>query len=71
MPAMKKKILNLYACARELDVPVGWLKEMADLDRIPCLRIGKRIVRFNPEAVREAIAELAATNNINCEVKSD
>ena len=60
---MKKRVLNLYQCASELAVPVAWLKEAADEGRVPCLRISKRIVRFNPEAVREAIAVLATANN--------
>ena len=66
-----KKILNLYSCARELGVPVAWLKTAADEGRVPCLRMGKRIVRFNPEAVRDAIAALATTNNRNPGVKDD
>lgn len=58
-----KKLLNLYGCAAELDVPAGWLKTAAVDGRVPCLWMGKRILRFNAEAVREAIAELAAKNN--------
>lgn len=60
---MKKRVLNLYQCASEIGVPVAWLKEMADSGRVPCLRISKRVVRFNAGAVQAAISEIAAKNN--------
>ena len=50
---------NLYTCAKELDVPVAWLKTAAIKGEVPCLRIGKRRLIFNVEAVRAALAERA------------
>lgn len=56
---MKNKLLNLYEAADRLQVPVKWLKEMANTGKIPCLRIGKRKIRFEINATRDAIASLA------------
>ena len=54
---------NLYKCARELDVPVRWLKRAAIEGKVPCLRIGKRQIIFNVEAVKKAIYELTLSNS--------
>lgn len=53
-------MLNLYQCAEQLQVPVKWLKEAGLSGKIPCLRIGKRDMRFDLEAVNNALARLAA-----------
>jgi len=55
---MNKKILSLFGLARELHLPVGWLKDEALSGRIPCLKIGRRL-RFNREAVEDSLAERA------------
>jgi hypothetical protein len=55
------KLLNLYECAEQFQVPVKWLKQAAIAEKIPCLRLGKRDMRFDPEAVSDALARLAAT----------
>ncbi len=54
------KLLNLYECANRLNLPPKWLKEAARNGVVPCLRLGKRNVRFHPDAVRRAVAALAA-----------
>ena len=57
------KLLNLYECAGQLQVPVKWLKQAAISGKIPCLLFGKRDLRFNPEAVSNTLAQLAAAEN--------
>jgi len=54
------KLMNLYQCAEQLQVPVRWLKEAAITGKIPCLRLGKRDMRFELKAVSNALARLAA-----------
>jgi len=55
-----KQLLNLYECADRLQVPVKWLKEAAIAGRIPCLWLGKRKLRFNLIATKNALLKLAA-----------
>jgi hypothetical protein len=50
---------NLYGLSRELNLPVKWLKAKAVKGQIPCLKIGRRF-RFNIEAVKAALLEMAA-----------
>ena len=57
--ATRKKLLNLYECAEQMQLPVKWLKKAAIDGKIPCLRLGKRDMRFNPEAVNKALSGLA------------
>ncbi|MHC4365194.1 MAG: DNA-binding protein [Planctomycetota bacterium] len=59
-----KKLSNLFGLARELHLPVSWLKDEALAGRIPCLKIGRRL-RFNKKAVENALAELAAKGDTN------
>ena len=61
--ATKKKPLNLYETSNRLDVPPGWLRQMALAGKIPCLRIGRRKLRFDLDATRQAIARLATGEN--------
>jgi len=58
--AMKneKKLLNLFGLAKELHLPVDWVKNEALAGRIPCLKVGRRF-RFNREAVESSLAERA------------
>lgn len=58
------KVLNLYECANQLQLPAKWLKHNALAGKIPCLKIGKRDIRFNPEAVQKAIEQLAANGRV-------
>lgn len=53
-------VLNLYECANLLQLPAKWLKHKALSGKIPCLKIGKRDIRFNPKAVQKAVEKMAA-----------
>lgn len=44
--------LDYSHAARVLRLPVGWLKEKAPAEEIPCTRYGKH-VRFTPDDIRE------------------
>jgi hypothetical protein len=44
--------LDYVHAGRVLRLPVGWLKEMAPAEKIPCTRYGKH-VRFTPDDIRE------------------
>ena len=56
----KRKILaNLLETAEVLGVPAKWLKEAANAGKIPCLRVGKNKVLFDPDAVEQSMARLA------------
>jgi hypothetical protein len=59
----KKRLLNLYECAEQLQVTPKWLKATAIKGDVPCLRIGKQIMRFELQAVIEAVALLAAQSS--------
>lgn len=56
----KQKLLNLYETANRLQLPPGWLRDAALAGTIPCLLIGKRKLRFELHATKQAIAKLAA-----------
>ena len=56
---LSNNLVNLYGLARELHLPVEWLKAKAVKGQIPCLRIGRRF-RFNVEAVKAVLLEMAA-----------
>ena len=59
-----KQLFNLFGLARELHLPVGWLKKEALAGRIPCLKIGRRL-RFNKKAVESTLAEIAEKGSEN------
>jgi hypothetical protein len=52
-------LFNLHALARTLGLSAAWLKAEANAGRIPCLKVGRRLL-FNPVAVERALAERAA-----------
>ena len=52
-------LFNLHGLAIELRLPARYLRLEADAGRIPCLRIGSKL-RFNADAVRQALAKRAA-----------
>jgi hypothetical protein len=52
-------LLRLPALARELKLPRDWLRAEAEAGRIPCLRVGRKLL-FSPRAVEAALAERAA-----------
>jgi len=55
-----KKLVNLVGLARDLRLPVSWLKAEALAGRIPCLKVGRRL-RFNKKAVENTLAKRAET----------
>lgn len=58
-----RKLANLYETANQLQLPPAWLKQMALSDKIPCLKIGKRQLRFDLEATEQALTRLAANRS--------
>jgi hypothetical protein len=52
-------LLPLHRLAARLRLPSDWLRAEAAAKRIPCLRVGRRLL-FNPGAVEEALARQAA-----------
>lgn len=63
---MNGTLVNLGGLATELGLPRAWLKDEAEADRIPYLRVGRRL-RFDFEAVRsdELDAVLAYVKELN------
>ena len=57
------ELLNLRELAIKLGLPVEWLADQAESGDIPCLRVGTRR-RFDLQAVRDALAEQAATATV-------
>jgi hypothetical protein len=55
-----KTLVNLNGLSLQLRLPLRWLRAEALAGRIPCLKIGSKLL-FNPEAVEKALAERAAT----------
>lgn len=55
-------VVSLKQLARELRVPARWLKGEADAGRIPAIRAGAGRYLLQPEAVRKALADRAATS---------
>ena len=53
------ELLNLPQMARHLGVTSKWLKESADVGRVPCLKAGTRYL-FDLEAVKATLAKEAA-----------
>jgi hypothetical protein len=51
--------INLNHLAAELKLPKEWLRQEAFAGRLPCLRIGRKLL-FNLSAVNEALADRAA-----------
>jgi predicted site-specific integrase-resolvase len=60
-----KKLVNLIGLSEELQLPIDWLRVQAESGRIPCLFISRKKMRFNPEAVEKALADLAAKGGNN------
>jgi len=54
------KPISLPSAARHLRLPRAWLKNEALAGRLPCLRIGRRLL-FNLTAVERVLAQRAAT----------
>ncbi len=57
---MSSSVVTLSGLAAHFRLPRHWLRQQALAGRIPCLRVGRRFL-FNPAAVEEALARLAAS----------
>ena len=56
---MDDELTNLIGLSRRLRLPTAWLKAEAMDGRIPCLRVGRRLL-FNTRAVEQVLVERAA-----------
>ena len=54
-------LLTLHRLAARLRLPRDWLREEAIAGRLPCLRVGRKLL-FNLPAVERILAERAATS---------
>ena len=52
-------LVSLNRLAAELRLPRNWLKQEAQAGRLPCLRIGRRLL-FSVPAVEQVLADRAA-----------
>ena len=48
--------VTLNQLSHELNLPAAWLRAQAKAGRIPCLRVGRRLV-FDPELVLRVLSE--------------
>jgi len=55
----KNTFVTLDALANHFNLPNSYLKELAEKNLIPSLNVNDRL-RFNPEAVQQALGKLAA-----------
>lgn len=55
--------LSLSKLAYVLNLPADWLKAEAEAGRLPCLRVGERLL-FDRPAAEQALAERAAGERI-------
>lgn len=55
-----EQVVTVRKLSRLTRLPMTWLREEADAGRLPCLRVGRRLL-FNPAAVEAALAERAAS----------
>ncbi len=53
------KLYHIIGLAAELKLPAKWLKEQAQTGKIPCLKVGRKML-FSLEAVKQALLDLAA-----------
>ena len=56
------KYISLEALAATFKLPQNYLRELAKANKIPSLSINSRL-RFNPDAVQQALDSLAAEGN--------
>jgi excisionase family DNA binding protein len=54
------EVLSAHQLAERLQLPLDWIKSQAKAGRLPHLKIGRRRL-FNPDAVRKALARMAAS----------
>jgi len=65
MEDKNQTLFNLIGLADELQLPAIWLREKAISGKIPCLFVGRKKMLFNLEAVKKALADLAAKGGGN------
>jgi excisionase family DNA binding protein len=59
-------LFTLHQLAVRLRLPREWLREEALAGRLPCLRVGRKLL-FNLSAVERDLAERAATSReVSC-----
>ena len=56
---MSQEPETINQLARRLNLPATWIKREATEGRIPCLRVGSRLL-FSPEAVNRVLLERAS-----------
>jgi hypothetical protein len=56
-----KTFLTLCQIAYRLGIPEAWLKAEAESGRIPCIRIGRRML-FHPDVVERSLMDRATEN---------
>lgn len=61
LPALKA-LVDAEAIGSTVNVTGRYILKLADEDKIPCLRLGKKCVRFDPQAVAEALQRLHESN---------
>lgn len=66
---MRRAPISLHQLARRLRIDRRWLRAQALQGRLPCLRIGRRLL-FDLLAAEEAIADMAATTREVTDVTS-
>jgi hypothetical protein len=57
---MVRSLVNLNGLSAHLRLPTRWLRQEARAGRLPCLRVGRKLL-FDLGAVERALAERAAT----------
>jgi len=61
LAVLPPRLATLIELADLLRLSADWLREEALAGRIPCLRVRGKL-RFNPQAVEQALASRAATS---------
>jgi excisionase family DNA binding protein len=56
-------LVTIHRLAYRLKLPAPWLRAQAEAGKIPCLKVGRRVL-FNPAAVERALAEMAANSTL-------
>ena len=55
---ISEAFVPLRRAAARLGVPAAWLRAEAQAGRLPCLRVGRRLL-FNPDSIEAALLERA------------
>ena len=58
-----KTPVGVHMLAYLFKLPADWLEDEARAGRLPCLKIGKKLL-FHPPAVKAALAERAARERV-------